>query len=117
MRYFNIIYSFLLLISFSAQAQWTKRYPKVDGYDHHVYLEAHELPVLNSGPINPAPSPSNDQVVFAAKGWLWTMNLKTLDVSEKRLKQGYGENQIPILENHFSKAREKLVGIIGEGKQ
>ncbi len=79
MRNLNFIFSLLLLITYSANAQWTNRYPKVDGYGHHVYLEAHELPVLNSGPTDPASSPSNDQVVFAAKGWLWMMNLKTLE--------------------------------------
>ncbi len=77
MRNFNIIFSFLFLISYSANGQWTNRYPKVDGYGHHVYLEGYELPVLNSGPTGPAPSPSNDQVVFSAKGWLWVMNIRT----------------------------------------
>ncbi|MGB5318369.1 hypothetical protein, partial [Eudoraea sp.] len=66
MRYF--IFSLFLLLSFSAQAQWSNRYPLVDGFGHHVYLEGHELPVLNSGPTDPAPSPSNDEVVFSAKG-------------------------------------------------
>jgi len=75
MRYF--IFSLLLLLSFSATAQWENRYPKVDGFGHHVYLEGHELPVLNSGPTDPAPSPSDDAIVFSAKGWLWVMNLKT----------------------------------------
>ena len=77
MRNFYIIFSVLFLIAYSANAQWTNRYPKVDGYRHHVYLEAYELPVLNSGPTDPAPSPLNDQVVFSAKGWLWMMDLKT----------------------------------------
>ena len=77
MRNFYIIFTFLFLIAYSANAQWTNRYPKVDGYRHHVYLEAYELPVLNSGPTDPAPSPLNDQVVFSAKGWLWMMDLKT----------------------------------------
>jgi len=62
---------FLLLSITYTQAQWSNRYPKVDGYGHHVYLEGYELPVLNSGPMDPAPSPTNDQVVFSAKGWLW----------------------------------------------
>ncbi|MFT7035701.1 MAG: TolB protein [Cyclobacteriaceae bacterium] len=77
MRHINVIFCLLLLLSFSAQAQWTNRYPKVDGYGHHVYLEGYDLPVLNSGPTYPAPSPTNDQVIFSAKGWLWMMNLKT----------------------------------------
>lgn len=72
-----VVFSLLLLISYSVNAQWSNRYPKVDGYGHHVYLEGYELPVLNSGPTDPAPSPLNDEVVFAAKGWLWLMNLET----------------------------------------
>jgi TolB protein len=77
MKNLNIIFSLLLLITYSINAQWQNRYPKVDGYRHHVYLEGYELPVLNSGPTDPAPSPLNNQVVFSAKGWLWMMNLKT----------------------------------------
>jgi len=77
MRNFIIVFSLLLLASNSVDAQWKNRYPKVDGYGHHVYLEGYELPVLNSGPTDPAPSPMNNQVVFSAKGWLWMMNLET----------------------------------------
>lgn len=75
----HFILSLLFLLSFSVQAQWSNRYPLVEGYGHHVYLEAFELPVLNAGPTDPAPSPMNDQVVFSAKGWLWLMNLQTLE--------------------------------------
>lgn len=71
------IFSLLLSISYTLNAQWSNRYPKVDGYGHHVYLEGYELPVLNSGPTDPAPSPLNNQVVFSAKGWLWIMDIKT----------------------------------------
>jgi TolB protein len=85
---FTIIFSLLLLLSNVANAQWTNRYPKVDGYGHHVYLEGHELPVLNSGPTDPAPSPSNDQVVFSAKGWLWIMELKTLEAKRVTFSSG-----------------------------
>ena len=71
------VFSLFLLTVLSAQAQWLNRYPLVDGFGHHVYLEGYELPVLNSGPTDAAPSPSNDAVVFSAKGWLWVMNLNT----------------------------------------
>ena len=37
--------------------QWRNRYPRVQGYGHHVYLEGYELPLLTNGPIDPAPSP------------------------------------------------------------
>ncbi len=69
-----------ILFILSAQcvsAQWKNRYPKVDGFGHHVYLEGYELPVLNSGPTDPAPSPLGNEVVFSAKGWLWLMDLST----------------------------------------
>jgi TolB protein len=74
-----LILSLLISLSISVQAQWLNRYPLVEGFGHHVYLEGFELPVLNPGPTDPAPSPSNDQVVFSAKGWLWLMKLQTLE--------------------------------------
>ena len=60
-----------IALSTSLPAQWSNRYPKVSGYNHHVYLEAFELPILNAGPTDPAPSASGDRVVFSAQGWLW----------------------------------------------
>ena len=79
MKNFTLLISFLFIGILSIDAQWTNRYPKVDGYRHHVYLEAHELPVLNSGPADPAPSPLNDRVAFSAKGWLWVLDLETME--------------------------------------
>ena len=81
MRKFILLFCVLLFSIPSANAQWKNRYPKVDGYGHHVYLEGYELPVLNSGPMDPAPSPRDNQVVFSAKGWLWILDL---DRSEAR---------------------------------
>ena len=73
---FYFLLSCLLLLNTNLlEGQWTNRYPKVDGYGHHVYLEGHELPVMNAGPMDPAPSPKNDKIVFSAKGWLWIMDL------------------------------------------
>jgi hypothetical protein len=46
-----------------------------------------------------------------------TKLLKALEVSEQRLKAGYGENPIPNLLGHFGKAREKLEAIIKEGQK
>lgn len=66
-----------VLLPVSAFSQWTNRYPKVDGYNHHTYLEGYELPILNSGPMDPAPAPAGDQLAFSAKGWLWMMDLKS----------------------------------------
>ena len=88
MKNFIVIFSLLLLIPYSINAQWNNRYPKVDGYGHHVYLEGHELPVLNSGPTDPAPSPLNHQVVFSAKGWLWIMNPETSEAKRITFSPG-----------------------------
>ena len=76
-----IVLCFLLFNSYFINAQWKNRYQKVDGYGHHVYLEGYELPVLSSGPMDPAPSPSNDKVVFSAKGWLWIMDIQTSEAT------------------------------------
>jgi TolB protein len=56
------------------QAQWTHRYSQADGFDHQVYLEGFELPILSSGPMDPAPSPAGDELAFSAKGWLWLLD-------------------------------------------
>ncbi|MFI1744535.1 CehA/McbA family metallohydrolase [Thalassobellus sediminis] len=88
MKNFKILFTLFLLINFSLNAQWKNRYPKVNGYGHHVYLEGYELPVLNSGPTDPAPSPLNNQVVFSAKGWLWIMNLETQEAKRITFSSG-----------------------------
>ena len=58
-------------------AQWTNRYPKNAGFNHHVYLEGYELPILANGPVDPAPSPDGTRVVVASRGWLWSVDLTT----------------------------------------
>ncbi len=58
-----------------AAAGWDNRYPKVDDYSHHVYLEQHELPFLSSGPVDPAPAPDGRTLAFASQGWLWLFDL------------------------------------------
>ncbi len=77
MKHLITLFVLLSFLSVDVTAQWNNRYPKVDGYGHHVYLEAFELPVLNSGTTDPAPSPDGKQLAFAAKGWLFVMNLET----------------------------------------
>ena len=59
------------------QGQWQNRYPHVSGYGHHVYLEGYELPILNSGPLDPAPAPDGRRLAFAARGWIWILDLRT----------------------------------------
>jgi len=61
----------------AASGQWSNRYPKVDGYSHHVYLEGYELPLLTSGPIDPAPSPDGTRIAFASRGWIWVLDLSS----------------------------------------
>lgn len=59
------------------EAQWTNRYPLVDGFTHHVYLEGYQLPILSSGPIDPAASPDGRYLAFASDGWIWVLDLET----------------------------------------
>ncbi|WOJ94036.1 CehA/McbA family metallohydrolase [Congregibacter variabilis] len=67
----------LLTIAFPGYAQWEHRYPKVDTYGHHTYLEQEDLPIVSSGPIDPAPSPDGQSLAFAHQGWIWLMDLET----------------------------------------
>ncbi len=75
-----------VLIPESGSGQWRNRYPHVDGYGHHVYLEGYELPILTNGPIDPAPSPDGRHIAFAARGWIWMMDLETR--AARRLTSG-----------------------------
>ena len=110
MNNFKLVICFILLTSYFANAQWTNRYPKVVGYGHHVYLEGYELPVLNSGPTDPAPSPLNDRVVFSAKGWLWIMDLTTLEA--RRITSSPGIDSSP----NWSPDGNKIVFVRDNGK-
>ncbi len=67
----------LILLPYLVNAQWTNRYPKVQGFGHHVYFEGFEMPIMTSGPTDPTCSPDGQQIAFAAKGWIWTMDLKS----------------------------------------
>ncbi|MGQ0648882.1 MAG: CehA/McbA family metallohydrolase [Gemmatimonadaceae bacterium] len=67
----------LVLVPAVVQGQWTNRYPKNQGFNHHVYLEGYELPILASGPGDPAPSPDDGTVIVASRGWLWRVDLAT----------------------------------------
>ncbi len=60
-----------------AGAQWTNRYPRLAGYGHQIYLEGYELPLLTTGPIDPAESPDGKRLVFASRGWLWLFDPAT----------------------------------------
>ena len=67
----------LALIAEPGAGQWRNRYPRVQGYGHHVYLEGYELPVLTNGPIDPAPSPDGRSLAFSARGWIWILDLES----------------------------------------
>ena len=86
MRFLTVRYlrlSFVLCLGVSAvpiAAQWTNRYPRVDGTGHHVYLEGYELPTMNVGPTSPAVSPDGSKVAFSARGWIWVLDVQTLSL-------------------------------------
>jgi TolB protein len=76
----------LHLLSAGASGQWTNRYPKVANVAHHVYLEGYNLPTLNAGTTDPAPSPDGRTLAVAARGWLWSIDLTTREA--RRLTRG-----------------------------
>ena len=59
-------------------AQWTHRYPKVAGYRRHIYLEGYELPVMGSGPTDPAPSPDGKTLAVASSVGIHLYDINTL---------------------------------------
>lgn len=61
----------------AVSAQWTNRYPKLEGYSHHVYVEGFELPLVAAGPTDPAPSPDGHTIAIAARGWIWLLDPAT----------------------------------------
>ncbi|HYN83757.1 MAG TPA: CehA/McbA family metallohydrolase [Pyrinomonadaceae bacterium] len=81
------------LLASGASAQWTNRYPKVANVNHHVYLEGYNLPTLNAGATDPAPSPDGRTLAVAARGWLWAVDLATREA--RRLTRGAGLDSRP----------------------
>jgi len=105
---------FLLLLAFCATnafSQWTNRYPKIEGFGHHVYLEGFELPIMNAGPMDPAPSPNGNEIAFSAKGWLWVMDYETR--TARRITQSPGMDSRP----EWSSDGEHIVFIRDDSKQ
>jgi TolB protein len=66
-----------ILLATTAGAEFSHRYQEVEGFNHHIYLEGYELPILNAGPMDPAPSPDGSQIAFSARGWIWVMDLES----------------------------------------
>lgn len=100
-----------VLLPVSGFAHWTNQYPKVAGYGHHVYLEGYELPILNAGPMDPAPSPDGAQIAFSAKGWLWLMDLESGNA--RRITESGGMDSRP----EWSPDGRDLVFIRDSGSQ
>lgn len=74
----------------TAHGQWTSAYPQVENAarnaGHQLYLEAYSMPTFATSPTDPAPSPDGRSVAFAARGWLWTMDVATRQA--RRLTNG-----------------------------
>ncbi len=81
------------LLAGGALSQWTNRYTKVEGFNHHVYLEGYNLPTLNAGPGDPAVSPDGRSLAVAARGWIWRVDLATRQAH--RLTRGGGIDSRP----------------------
>jgi TolB protein len=82
-----------LLTPAPTHAQWTNRYPRLAGYGHHVYVEGFELPAVDAGVLDPAPSPDGGSVAFASRGWIWTLELAS--GTARRLTRGGGMDSRP----------------------
>jgi TolB protein len=74
-------------------AQWTNRYPKVEGFNHHVYLEGYELPTMGAGPTDPAASPDGQSLAVSARGWLWLLDVQSGEA--RRVTRGSGMDSRP----------------------
>lgn len=81
------------LLPATLAGQWTNRYPKVEGFSHHVYLEGFELPILTAGPMDPAPSPDGRSVALSHRGWLWLLDPATGEA--RRITSGAGMDSRP----------------------
>ncbi len=76
----------LLLAPEALLGQWTNRYPRMQGFGHHVYLEGYELPTLSTGVMDPAPAPDGRRLAFTSRGWIWVLDLE--ERTARRLTRG-----------------------------
>jgi TolB protein len=103
-----------LVLAVTAQwavnAQWTNRYPKVAGFNHHVYLEGYELPTIGAGPTDPVSSPDGRSLALSARGWLWLLDLETGEA--RRITRGAGMDSRPA----WSPDGQKIAFVRDSGK-
>jgi TolB protein len=74
------------LVVGAAYGQWTHRYPRLANSGHQIYLEGYNLPTLNQGVTDPAPSPDGRALAIASRGWLWLMDTTTREA--RRITRG-----------------------------
>jgi TolB protein len=67
-------------------AQWDNRYPLLEGFGHHVYVEGFEFPSIDAGILDPAPSPLGGALALASRGWIWVLDEET--ETARRLTRG-----------------------------
>ena len=53
----SAVFALCLVLTATAAAQWNHRYAKLGDFNHHIYLEQHDLPAVAHGPSDPAPAP------------------------------------------------------------
>lgn len=70
-----LTFALALAVGWPLTAQWSNRYPRIDGFSHHVYVEGYDFPTVAAGPTYPAASPDGRYLAFSAHGWIWILDL------------------------------------------
>jgi len=107
----TLLAGLVLLSPVFAFANWTNQYPAVDGFGHQIYLAGYELPIMNAGPMDPAPAPTGEYLAFSSKGWLWLMDIESGNA--RRITQSAGMDSRP----EWSPSAGDIVFIRDSGSQ